>query len=61
MIIYEILSVKCPELCKLICQKFGVEIEAGNDTGLGWVDWKREMVTDSEGRYLGYSSRAMKL
>ena len=61
MIIYEILRVKCPELCKLICQKFGVEIKAQNKADPGWVDWKREMVTDSDGRYLGYSSRAMKL
>lgn len=62
MNIYEILKVESPEILQLLIEIFKIEdIENQQTAILEPVNWKREMITDSDGRYLGYSSRAMKL
>lgn len=62
MTIYEILKIESPEVLKLLIEIFKIDdIENRQTTILEPTNWKREMVTDSDGRYLGYSSRAMKL
>lgn len=62
MTIYEILKIESPEVLKLLIEIFNIgEIKNQQTAILEPVSWEREMVTDAEGRYLGYSCRAMKL
>lgn len=62
MTILEILKVESPDVLQLLIEIFKIEdIENRQTTILEPTNWKREMVTDSDDRYLGYSSRAMKL
>lgn len=62
MTILEILKVESPDVLQLLIEIFKIEdIENQQTAILEPVNWKREMITDSDGRYLGYSSRAMKL
>ena len=62
MTIYEILKVESPVILQELIQIFNINVTHIEKTlDFESVDWKLEMVTDAEGRYLGYSSRAMKL
>lgn len=62
MTILEILKVESPDVLQLLIELFKIEdIEDRQTTILEPTNWKREMVTDSEGRYLGYSSHVMKI
>lgn len=62
MTILEILKVESPDVLQLLIELFKIEdIENRQITILEPTNWKREMVTDSDDRYLGYSCRAMKL
>lgn len=62
MTIYEILKAEYPDVLRLLIEIFKIEdIENRQTTILEPVNWGLEMVTDADGRYLGYSSRVMKL
>ena len=62
MTIYEILKVESPVILQMLIRIYKIdEIEIAQTVDIEPVNWKREMVTDSDGRYLGYSSRAMKI
>ncbi len=62
MTIYEILKAESPYVLRVLIRTFHIEeIEIRKPSILEPVDWKREMVTDADGQYLGYSSRAQKI
>lgn len=63
MLLHEILEVKQPDVFVLLCTLFGID-EKDLQKSSNEVDWFNpawEMTHDSEGQYLNYSSRGIKV
>ena len=58
MLIHEILKHESPYLLTMICKKYTLKVEELNhspgDTN-DYYDFKREMITNSDGTYLNYT------